>query len=347
MQKFLIQNVIIKGVKNMKTASKINETTTDIIQSYIVTTARYNFSVYEKRILYRIIEMTQDKLAGKKLNQNYSLQKDIFELYEVQMPISAFLNDENDTNYSRTKAALLSMAKKIVQYEDAQEWRATPLIITPKIRKYESVVRFILHEDIYKALMNFSKGYKKYELKTAFQMESVYAMRIYELMSNQKTPLIYTVNDLKLMFGAEKKYKLTADFIKRVIDTAQKELNEKSPYSFEYKTLKTGRKITSIKFYPVYIAKNQDPEAETKRLQKKMSIGWTIERHIINYLRDNFNFTTPELKNNLEVFEEAQNKIEDLLLFLSQLKPKANKANNPKGYVINALKKRLKIDNNK
>lgn len=34
----------------------------DVLQSYIVTTARYDFSVYEKRILYRIVEVLQSKI---------------------------------------------------------------------------------------------------------------------------------------------------------------------------------------------------------------------------------------------------------------------------------------------
>lgn len=33
----------------------------DILQSYVITTARYDFSIYEKRILYRIIEVLQAK----------------------------------------------------------------------------------------------------------------------------------------------------------------------------------------------------------------------------------------------------------------------------------------------
>jgi plasmid replication initiation protein len=291
--------------------------------------------------------MTQNLLQGQKLNQDCRIQKELFDLYDVEMPISAFLNDEKDTNYSRTKTALMSMSRKIVQYEDVKEWRAIPLILTPRIRKYESIVKFRLHEDIYNALLNFSKGFKKYELNTAFKMESVYAMRLYELLSNQKRPLIYSIKDLKLMFGVENKYKLTADFIKRVIDTAQRELNEKSPYSFEYAPLKTGRKITSIKFYPLFIPKNQDENAETVRLKKRMTFVWGVERHIINYLKDNYNFTTPELKNNQELLEQAQKEIDDFLLFLSTVKAKANRATNPKGYLINALKKRLKISTKK
>lgn len=39
----------------------------ELIQSYVVTTAKYDFSIYEKRILYRIIELIQGQIEGKKL----------------------------------------------------------------------------------------------------------------------------------------------------------------------------------------------------------------------------------------------------------------------------------------
>ena len=315
----------------------------EIIQSYIVTTARYDFNVYEKRVLYRIIEMIQFVLNGKKLNQRYRIDKTLFDLYNVEMPIKALLNGERDENYIRIKNALMSMSRKIFQYEDEKEWRAIPLILLPKIQKYESTVKFRLHEDIYIALLNFSKGYKKYELKTAFEFDSNYAMRFYELFSYQRTPLTYSVEELKTMFGVEKKYKLTADFIRWVIVPAQDELNEKSPYSFEYTTLKKGRKINAIKFYPVKIPDNVDEEFETERLKKQLSPAWSIERHILNYLKEHYMFSTPEIKNNVTLFEQAQKEIPDLLMFLSEIRARANRAGNPKGYLINALKKKMKI----
>jgi plasmid replication initiation protein len=287
--------------------------------------------------------MIQFLLQGKKLNQRYRIDKQIFDLYDIEMPISAMLNNEKDENYTRVKDALKSMSRKFFQYEDDKVWYEIPLISHPKIKKYDSTVKFKLHEDIYDALMNFSKGFKKYELKTAFEFESVYAMRFYELFYNQKTPLTYTIETLKTMFGVEKKYKLTADFIRWVIDTAQKELNEKSPYSFEYTPLKKGRRISSIKFYPVRIAANMDEEFETERLKKQLSPSWKIERHILNYLKEHYMMSTPEIKNNVDLFERAQKEIPDLLMFLSEVKVKANRANNPKGYLINALRKQMKI----
>jgi len=320
-----------------------SKTRIEVVQSYIVTTARYDFNVYEKRILYRIVEGMQHLLAGKKLNQRYVINKQLWDLWEVKIPMAAFLIDETDTNHARIKAALLSMSRKIFTYEDDREWRAIPLILLPKIKKYESTVEFRLHDDVYNALMNFSKGYKKYELTTAFEFESVYAMRFYELFSKQRTPLNYSVTELKIMFGVEKKYKNTADFIKRVVMTAQKELNEKSPHSFEYTPLKTGRRITSIRFFPVYIAANMNEAFEGEHLAKQISPSLMIEKIVLDYLKDHYKFSTPELKNNATLFEKAGKEIPDLLLFLSEIKASALRATNPKGYVIGALKKKLGV----
>lgn len=123
---------------------------------------------------------------------------------------------------------------------------------------------FRLHPLIAAVFMDFSKGYRKYELKTAMQFESVYAMRFYELMSGQEKPLSYTIEHLKEMFGIENKYKFVKDFIKYVVETAKKELDEKSPYSFEYKINKQGKKLHSITFYPVIKPEHRDELLEQR-----------------------------------------------------------------------------------
>ena len=54
-------------------------------------------------------------------------------------------------------------------------------------------------------------------------------------MSGQTTPLTFTFTKLKEMFQLTDKYPRTPDFIKRVIEPAKRELDEKSPFSFEYR----------------------------------------------------------------------------------------------------------------
>jgi hypothetical protein len=314
------------------------------MQSYIVTTARYDFSVYEKRIFYRIVEMMQTVLTGQKLNQKCRIDKQLFDLYEVEMPVSAVLINDEDTNHARIKEALLSMCKKTFQFEDDKVWRAISLIMMPTIRKYDCTITFRLHNYIYDALLNFSKGYKKYDLKMAMSFKSPYTMRMYELFSKQKTPLIYSVEQLKSMFGVEKKYQLVADFIRRVIEPAKRELDTKSPYSYEFELLKTGRKVTSIKFHPIYIAQNVDEETERTQLIKQLSPSSLLDQKLIAYLKDNFAFSQKEIKNNLPLFDKAQKVIPDLIFFLSTIKRPANDATNTQGYVVNALRKHMKIE---
>lgn len=312
----------------------------DLIQSYILTTAKYDYTVYEKRILYRIIELMQDYTAGKKLNKRYSITKTIFDDIDVTMPASAFLKDEEDNNYTRTKAALLSLNSKVIEYSDKNMWGGFNLIERPEIYYKDGYVSFRISPKIAKAFLDFSKGYSKYELETAMSFESTYAMRFYELFSENKKPITYKIDYLKLLFRLENKYKLNADFIKRVVDIAKKELDEKSPYSFNYKPIKKGRTIESIMFTPIYQPQHRDPVLERKQLEKTVSLGHDIDYIVLKYLKETYFFSDQELKNNRTLFIEASKKM-DLMLFAAEIKRKAEEKNSPKGYLINAIKKQL------
>ena len=69
-------------------------TNKEVLQSYILTTAKYDYSVYEKRILYRIIEILQFLIEGKKLNEKYSIQITTQNDYDFQIPLSSILVNE-------------------------------------------------------------------------------------------------------------------------------------------------------------------------------------------------------------------------------------------------------------
>jgi len=322
---------------------KVNDKS--LIQSYILTSARYDFSVYEKRIIYRIIELMQDYTSGIKLNQKYKIEKTIFHDVDIVMPISAFLKDERDNNYHRAKDALLSLNKKVIEYEDDETWGAFNLIERPKVYKIGDSVSFRVSPEIAKAFLDFSKGFSKYQLQMAMSFESTYAMRFYELLNGQIHPITFTVDNLKLLFKVVGKYKRVNDFIRFVIDTAKKELDKKSPIGFKYKTNKIGRSIHSITFQPYRIKENENPEYEGKEFQKQVSLRWDLDRLVLQYLKENYIFSDQEIRNNLELFKEAHGEM-DLLLFLSNQKTNASKKTNPKGWIINAIKKQLEQKKN-
>lgn len=322
-------------------------TNKELFQSYILTTAKYDFSVHEKRILYRIIELNQYLLEGKKLNQKYRLDTNLYGDSIYTLPISLFLKEGDSSNHLEVKKALTSLRKKEFLYEDDAVWANLSIISNPKIQKFSETVTFTVDKLINDALLDFSKGYRKYELKTAMEFESVYSMRFYELFSNQTKPINYGIETLKEMFGISGKYKLTADFIRRVVDPAKKELDEKSPYTFLYKELKTGRKITSLQFIPIYQSSKEDYHIKGKILNKSISTSFYLNSSDKEYLIAQYGFTEKEIKNNSDLFEKLYKNLEsgELIDKLSDIRRLASESRNPKGYVISSLRKFLEDKN--
>ena len=130
----------------------------DLIQSYIITQARYDFSVYEKRILYSIIQMFQQLLEGKKLTGKHRADKDLFGDYMIYMPIKSCLKDEEDKNHHQVKAALRALENKKFEYEDDKVWQIIRLVQAPEIIKNEEVMKFRLHYRLVDAFMDFQKA---------------------------------------------------------------------------------------------------------------------------------------------------------------------------------------------
>lgn len=318
------------------------ENNKEVLQSYVLTAAKYDFSVYEKRILYCLVEIAQCEVQGLEFPKDCSkIDHDLFDFRTISIPCHRILGGEDDKNHKRVKDALLSLTKKVIEYEDEDTWIALNIVAFPNIKKRENNFSFTIHPMIWDCILNFSKGYRKIELKTVKDFISEYSMRFYEILSGQKTPLTYTIEQLKSMFRLEDKYKDTNRFISKVIEVPKKELDEKSPYSFDYKINKKGRKFHSITFYPIEIPKNKDIELEAHNLQKKISLGWILSPQTVQYLREVYGFETKEIKQWYSLFERAEKEI-DLLSFLSEKKRYAlDTAKNPKGYIIACIKEKI------
>ena len=310
------------------------------IQSYIFTTAKYDFNAYEKRIMYRLVELAQDELKGIMIRDNMHKIEPILFGREITMPVADILRDEKDQNYTIAKKAFRSLAQKGVEYEDDKIWQYTAIIANPKINKIKGYVVFTVLDDIWRCLLDFTKGYRKYELVTAMQFKSVYSMRMYELMSGQKRPLEFTFEDLKQRFGVKDKYKLVGHFKTRVLDIAKKELDEYSPYSFNYIEVKEGRRVVGFKFFPTFHPDKQDPNLFQVEMRSKLSARAQISQEAYSYLRYSFEFKAEEISKNKKTIIDGELKIPDFIGFLSSIVGPSRTAKNRIGYVINAIKKK-------
>ena len=246
-----------------------------VFQSYIWTCAKYDFSPYEKRIIYRLIEFAQRWLEGIKIKDHMHKIEPSDCGVNITMPVASILRDEDDHNYAKAKAAFTSLSKKGAEYEDDKIWFYTAIIEHPKIEKGTGIATFHVYDPIWRAALDFTKGFKKYELITAMKFKSVYAMRFYELMSGQTQPLFVSLegsDGLRERFCLQGKYERVNDFKRYVIDAAKKELDESSPYSFVAKEEKEGKKVIGWTLFPVFFEDREDP-ARRKRSELKSRGG--------------------------------------------------------------------------
>ena len=97
-----------------------------------------------------------------------------------------------------------------------------------------------------------------YDLRDIAELSSAYAVRMYEQLARfrQKDTMDgwfkIEISKLKVMFGAEGKYKRTNDFVKRCIVEPLKQISEKADLKIDYKLDKKGNSyhMLTVNFRP-------------------------------------------------------------------------------------------------
>lgn len=335
---------------------KIMEHNKDLVQSFKMTTIRNSFGLYGQRTITRLVEASQYLLEGKSIGDcvTYRVEKSLWGDVRVKMPISAILRKGDEANHPEAKRQLKKLVGLPLEYEAPNgDWICTTLISKVIFSKSTGEATLTIQPEIWEAILDFSKGFRRFEIEKALDLRSAYSMRLYQLISGQERPLSYNLVALKKMLGVEKKYARPADFIKRVIQPAKEELDKVSPYTFDFKPVtekKSARgkeTITGITFIPYFQPKNRDQELEQKqdfgKLKRKYPGVVSLPKSLENYLTHTAGFTMTGIKNNSELLLQAINHITDFEeVVLRNIVGRSREAKNPQGYIIKAIKSELK-----
>lgn len=111
--------------------------------------------------------------------------------------------------------------------------------------------------------------FTSYLLEQTASMDSIYSVRLYELLvqwvAAKNTPL-FDLDKFRNQLGVEDhEYKRMGNFKLRVLDLAVKEINEKSDIKVTYSQVKKGRTITGFKFKVLAKDKPKNVKQETVR----------------------------------------------------------------------------------
>ncbi len=118
--------------------------------------------------------------------------------------------------------------------------------------KKSGIVKIRIDEDLVPYLYELKERFTQYQLYNILAMKSAFSVRIYELMKSyeyQKNK-IYDLEELKQLLGVEnvKSYKEFAPFRQKVLEVAEREINELTDINISYETIKKGTKVVKINF---------------------------------------------------------------------------------------------------
>ena len=148
-------------------------------------------------------------------------------------------------------------------------------------------VRFKISDELRPYLLEAKEKFLKYRLENILPLRSAYSIRMYELLKDwyelknrygHKTEKVVSIDELRKMLEIPKSY-LYNNIKVQVIKKSQADLSKHTDISFEFKEIKSNRKVTHIKFF---ISCKFD-EKDYKKEQALKSLN-----NFIQFLRDNY-----------------------------------------------------------
>jgi len=221
--------------------------------------ANYKLTLQEQKLILT--------LARKITKEDNNFKKCVFTVEKL----SDILGLEKKGYYSELKEITKSLISRVIQIEEHDGLLQVSWLNSAKYYENKGIVELSFSNDLKPYLLQLGEHFTKLEFKQLVNLSSVYAIRIYELCKQYEKIKERTIEieKLKIMLGIEKtEYKLYGDFKKRVLEIAKREINEKTDINIDFEEIKTGRKVTSIKFL-IEKQEEQVKQIETSETKEK------------------------------------------------------------------------------
>ena len=211
-----------------------------IVKSNQIIEASYQLSSTEQRIVLAAIS---------KIDRNGVITDD--EIYRVTIDDLKNLGVHEKTVYRDLKDGVNRLYDRSINLAIDDESIKMRWVQSIRFLDSKSIVGIRFTKEILPFISNLSREFTKYSLSDIAGMNSAYAIRIYELLSQYKSigKREIPVETLRQMLELGKRYSLFADLKRWVVDTAVNQINEHSPLHVTYEQKKTGRKVTHIVFF--------------------------------------------------------------------------------------------------
>jgi plasmid replication initiation protein len=232
-----------------------------VVKSNRLVEASYRLTLNEQRIILYAICRSREEQKGLFAHEPVVITADSF--------ASQFTSIDKSNVYLQLKEAMDALYERSVTLHETDESTGLPQVSKTRwISKASYIdgagcIKIVFTADVIKYITRLEKEFTSYQLEKVGNMTSFYAVRIYEMLAQHQEIGSRTLNLKELRNTLQispDEYKLTADFIRKVIEVAVDQINKHSDLIVRYESKKTGRAITDFAFK--IKAKNAKPKGK-------------------------------------------------------------------------------------
>ena len=284
-----------------------------VVKANQLVTSKYKLTASEAKIV---------TLLASVINKN----DDDLKIHRFKAKDLVRLTGIGDRNYSELQNITRNLMQRVLEIQEGNRLVQVSFLSLTIYNYSEGTVDMRFDPALKPYLLNLKESFIKYRLENILQLKSFYSIRFYELLVKWKKvgKFAVSIKELRKLFNLKpKKYEKYNDLKKRIITKAQLELKEKTDLYFEFKEIKTGRKITHIEF-EIKTTGNQLLETDETLIKPIEINSETITNEkILEKLKD-IGLSESKAKTLISTYSEER--IENQLEYLPYRKAKSRSA---------------------